>query len=655
MEIHNSYVENFNTLSETEIAQLEVLRISISSQVSGLGAVNKAQFENIQLLEDLIRKQEKEADARKKKIEQMKAEADAWNKVKQGALGAVSAIDSFTGSNLRMLTSLKGIGGELGKSAKDFEGLRSTLAVTTGYASKFNAEMYALASNKDIYLTVDESQKAIGALSTRMAEFNFLSKDGRVSLEKLTGTFMNLGVAPETTADALQLMTRGLGMQTEAAEAAAWSMRDLADATGQNLNVVISSFTQMLPQLSRYGLDADRIFKKLTKQARGLGTEVKDIFQVEELFDTYESAMSTTGKLNAQLGIQLNAMAIMGLEHGDRLSYVREQLGAYGIDVTTMIRRERQAVATILQTNEATVQTLFGDPIEARRLQKRREDSLKLNKAFMDSTKKMEIAFKQMSITLEPVLTVLMGAVGSMAELIRWVFTTAAGVVTPLIVASRTLIGVLDKVAAKFTSIAANVTKIAKFGSGALNVLGPLMYGATGYSEGVRQGRTTQDATVRGASILGGAAAGLKIGGSIVAPWMLGLSSTGFGAIPAAAITGVAMAGGAAIGAAGTAFGYDWLNPGPQVNDGQTLTNRSTSLVHNGKVSNVRSGEELRVGPVGSFAERYRAMAAMGSQEVTIKDSRPIQVVLPNGKVLAEAVMPGVTKAIGRKMGAVPV
>jgi hypothetical protein len=514
--------------------------------------------------------------------------------------------------------------------------------------------MYALASNKDIFLTVDESQKVIGALSTRMAEFNFLSKDTRVSLEALTGEFMNLGVAPETTADALQLMTRGLGMQATTAEATAWSMRDLADATGQNLNVVISSFTQMLPQLSRYGSDADRIFGKLTKQARGLGTEVKDIFQVEELFDTYESAMATTGKLNAQLGIQLNAMAIMGVEHGDRLSYVREQLGAYGIEFGTLIRREKQAVAAILKTNEATAQMLLGDSMEADSLRKKREDSLKLNKEFVDSTKKMEIAFKQMAITLEPVLTALMGAVGSMAELLRWVFTTAAGVVTPLIAASRTLIGVLTKVADKFKSIAAHVTKLAKFGSGALNFLGPLMYGATGYSEGVRQGRTTQDATVRGATVLGGAAAGLKIGGSLVAPWMLGLSSTGFGAIPAAAITGLAMAGGAAIGAGGAAFGYDLLSPGPQVNDGQTLTNRSTSLVHNGKVSNVRSGEELRVGPVGSFAQQYRAMAMGGSQEVTIKDSRPIQVVLPNGKVLAELVTPRVSKAIGNKMGPLP-
>ena len=121
---------------------------------------------------------------------------------------------------------------------------------------------------------------------------------------------------------------------------------------------------------------------------------------------------------------------------------------------------------------------------------------------------------------------------------------------------------------------------------------------------------------------------------------------------PLAGLALATLIGGA--GALGGAYGseklYDYMSPAPTVNDGETLTNRSTRLIHNGQVSNVRSGEELRVGPIGSFAQQYRAMASMGSQEVTIKDSRPIKIVLPNGKVLAEAVMPGVTKAVGKKL-----
>jgi hypothetical protein len=651
MELYNAQAELYISLTEDEKDALKSLGVQIKNRVDGLGEVERATLSQVQALEDLIARQKTETDERKQRLLDMKAEAEAWGKLKQGVRGTIAAIDRFTGSNIQMLISLKGMGGELGKSAKEFEGLRSTLAVTTGYASKFNDEMYALASNKDIYLTVDESQKALGALSTRMAEFNFLSRDGRESLEKLAGTFMNLGVAPETTADALQLMTRGLGMQTEAAESAAWALRDLADATGQNLNVVISSFTQMVPQLSRYGLDMDRIFGKLTKQARSLGTEVKDIFQIEELFDTYESAMSTTGKLNAQLGIQLNAMAIMGMKHGERLEYVRGQFGAYGIEFGSLIRRERQAVAGILQTDVATAQMLLGDTIEAHSLRKKREDSLKLNKEFVDSTKKMEIAFQQMSITLEPVLTAMMKSVGSMAEVFRWLFTTGVGVVTPMVLAARTLAAALGKVASKFASISKHISGIAKFGSGVIgNVLGPLLYGATGYSEGRRQGRSTADATGRGMSIGAGALAGGLAATTWAAPALLGLSTTGVGAVPAAIATALIGATGMAGGAVLAGLGYDTLSPGPQVNDGRTLTNRSTSLVHNGKVSNVRSGEELRVGPRGSFAEQYRAMAMAGSQEVTIKDSRPIIVQLANGKVLAEAVMPDVTKAVGKKM-----
>ena len=609
---------------------------------------NKVLQEQIRLLKELIEAEEEDIKAKKEQQKTLQENAKLTEKFTQSIKSAVSAIDSFTGANFTMLMSLRGMGRELGNSAKSFEGVRSTLAVTTGFASKFNDEMYALASNKDIYLTVEQSGQAIGALSTRMADFNFLSKDTRLGLLALTGEFMNLGVAPETTADAMQLFTRGMGLQTDAVYGAVEGLRDLADATGQNLNVVVSSFNKMLPQLARYGLRSDQVFQKLTKQARAAGVEVSEVFQIEEMFDTYESAMATAGKLNAQFGLQINAMDIMGKEHGERLEEVRREILSGGVMYDQLNRREQQMLATIFKIDEARARSIFGDPIEADNFMKREKDRLAQSQKFVDATQKMAVAFQQLAISMEPALTGMMTATAFVADTMRGLFSTMTGVVVPITVGFGKLSMSLKIVAERIGDAGSRMSKLASGASKFFNVLGPIMAGVGGTIQGFSQGRDAGDAMMRGAAGGLGAYGGMKLALLMGAKPIAGATSFH----PLAGLLAATLIGGA--GALGGAYGseklYDYMSPAPTVNDGETLTNRSTRLIHNGQVSNVRSGEELRVGPIGSFAQQYRAMASMGSQEVTIKDNRPIKIVLPNGKVLAEAVMPGVTKAVGKKL-----
>ena len=597
---------------------------------------NKVLQEQIRLLKELIEAEEEDIKKKKEQAAELKLQQEFYKRSNSALLGLLDTVDSFTGSNFKMLTSLKGLTTGLGQSARSFEEIRASLAVTTGYASKFNDQMYALAGNKQLYLTVEESNQVLGALSTQMAEFNFLSTDTQIALNNLAGEFMNLGVAPETTSQALQLMTRGMGLQAEAAGAAALSMRELADATGQNLNTVMTGFTQLLPQLSRYGMDADRIFKRMTKQARAAGVDVADVFKLEELFDTYESSMATVGKLNAQLGIQINAMEIMGSEHGSRLDKVRQQILASGIQYDLLHRREQQAMASIFQTDEAKTRALFGDPIEAARFLKDQKDRLAQTEKFIAATKRMAIAFEQMSISLEPLLTGTMEAVGATADFLRGFFATSAGVITPFIAGFHALTTAAQKLNIRLAETSQKLANLAGKAAYALKFLGPLISGLVAYNQSRQQGYDVGHAAGRGLTSASLGLAGFQLG--MKAP---------------VAHPGLKLLAGL-VGAAAFSYGgesaYDYMTGGPPIRDGETLTNQSTRLVHNGKVSNVRPGEELRVGPIGSFAQKYRAMASMGSQEVTIKDNRPIKIVLPNGKVLAEAVMPGVTKAVGRKL-----
>ena len=53
------------------------------------------------------------------------------------------------------------------------------------------------------------------------------------------------------------------------------------------------------------------MFEKLSKEARKLGISVKDAFDISEKFDTFEGAADLAGKLNAQIGLQLNSVELM--------------------------------------------------------------------------------------------------------------------------------------------------------------------------------------------------------------------------------------------------------------------------------------------------------------------------------------------------------
>ena len=249
---------------------------------------------------------------------------------------------------------------------------------------------------------------------------------------------------------------------------------------------------------------------------------------------------------------------------------------------------------------------------------------------------------------MEPALTGMMTATAFVADTMRDLFSTMTGVVVPITIGFGKLSMSLKIVAERIAETSSRMSKLASGASRFFSFLGPIMAGLGGTIQGFSQGRDAGDAMMRGAAgglgAYGGMKLGLLLGSKPIA------SATAFN--PIAGLITAAIIGG--LGAAGGAYGmeklYDYVSPAPTINDGETLTNRSTRLIHNGQVSNVRSGEELRVGPIGSFAQQYRAMASMGSQEVTIKDNRPIKIVLPNGKVLAEAVMPGVTKAVGKKL-----
>ena len=71
----------------------------------------------------------------------------------------------------------------------------------------------------------------------------------------------------------------------------------LAGRLGMPTGRLIEDFTKLGPKLARFGKDAKKEFSALAEQARKLGVDVSEAFDLAEAFDTFEGAADMAGYL----------------------------------------------------------------------------------------------------------------------------------------------------------------------------------------------------------------------------------------------------------------------------------------------------------------------------------------------------------------------
>jgi len=327
----------------------------------------------------------------------------AFKKNAEGVMDGKEAADSFIAGMISMAATI--------------EETNVALAKQTGFATALQQDVIDLASSHDgLYLSVSESREVVGALSTGFKMYNAQNKQTRREVNDLAGRFQVLGVDASATAAVIDQLNEGFGLTTAGAIAAAAELENLAIRTGMPLSSVVSDFQDLAPQMARFGSDGTRVFSRLSEQARTLGLTTRQAFDLSELFDTFESSADVAGKLNAQLGLQLNSVELMAASSEDRLKILRAEFDMEGMRFDQMSRRQRQMVAEILQTDVMTAERLLGDPMELRKFQKEQENNAERVKAFTTAMDKFRAVSEQLFINLEPLLTGVMSLFSGIAE-----------------------------------------------------------------------------------------------------------------------------------------------------------------------------------------------------------------------------------------------
>jgi hypothetical protein len=294
---------------------------------------------------------------------------------------------------------------------------------SSGAAGAYNAELIALEqTNRNNGISTQALGESYGALQANLTGFGVMAESERMRLGELGAQFAMAGVSGADFAGTLQTMTRGFGMSTAAATGMATEAMNLAQTLGKDVGQVMSELNQALPKLAAYGDDATRMFGELQKAAQRTGLEIGELMDMTSRYDTFDSAASAAGNLNAVLNSQ--SFSTMGFldavrDGGDSLTnYLTDTLKASGMAWESMDYYQRKAIANAGDMDVATLNNLMN--AEAQTAQERDraatlEEAMAAGRSLWDE---MSIAVKSFAIAVTPVVSALTTGLRGINEII---------------------------------------------------------------------------------------------------------------------------------------------------------------------------------------------------------------------------------------------
>jgi len=285
----------------------------------------------------------------------------------------------------------------------------------TGAGGKFDKTIASIVkNNRDMGMTFDKTTDALGSLTINLASFNDLSEGAINNLTLTTGALARLGVDTDTSTNLFNSMTKSMGVsETQAAEMTK-EMALMGGAIGSS-SKFIKGFNQAQSTLAVHGKKSIEIFSDLAAAARAAGVEVNTLLAVAGQFDTFESAATAAGKLNAVLGSQLSATEMLMMTEEDRIETLIRSVQASGTAFNQLDRFTQKAIAhSVGITDMAEANKIFGMSLGAyKRHRREMELSAQKEEAFnkaIEATIPLQEKFQSILIELVPFVDDLVDA-----------------------------------------------------------------------------------------------------------------------------------------------------------------------------------------------------------------------------------------------------
>jgi hypothetical protein len=298
-------------------------------------------------------------------------------------------------------------------------------AKATGLGKTFNSQIIALeASNRKFGVSASESAASFESLVGGLSGFALMGEEVQSALATEVAQLSELGVSAADSTGVFESLTRTFGFTATESIELTKQTETLAQELGISLGEAVSNLNAALPQLA--SLSANQVgpaFEALQKRAVETGLAVNDLIGIAGRFDTFDSAASAAGNLNAVLGTQMfDTMGLLEaqMEGPDAVVEQLRQglLGSVGsFEELTVF--QRKAIANASGLNEEEIRGLFNSKEVTEEQKKQAEEREKNLKAAMSLKDELMALVAEMSVALQPLLQLAKKIVSVFAEITK--------------------------------------------------------------------------------------------------------------------------------------------------------------------------------------------------------------------------------------------
>tara|TARA_Y100000592_G_scaffold10162_1_gene14358 strand:- start:6138 stop:8300 length:2163 start_codon:yes stop_codon:yes gene_type:complete len=292
---------------------------------------------------------------------------------------------------------------------------RKVLGTTTGLFGQFDQQLAnSVATAARFGKGVAEVGATIGSLANGMVSFTQMTEQNQKTLIDGSLALQQFGVNAETSAKANDLLIGSLNRTAEEAIGFQKDLIELGSEIGVSGSKLVSQFGDNAETLARFGDRAEEVFMNLAKTAKATGVEMNELFDLANKFNTFDGAASAVGRLNAQMGTNLDAMTLLTEEDPEKqVLMLRDAFLATGKSLQNMTKFEKMAAAEAMGMDLTVLEKFLGPKEEQTEADKNFEELTKKTQTFTD---KISALGKQFLTLFTPLISGLVDVLDFVGE-----------------------------------------------------------------------------------------------------------------------------------------------------------------------------------------------------------------------------------------------
>lgn len=325
----------------------------------------------------------------------------------------VNTLSNIRTQTIKYLMDLDEVSTSLGKTIGDTERYREVLNDSYRDLRFYN-------------ISLEDVSNSIQALAENIRGFSAAREEDQRHLVDYVAVLGRLGVGYDVAAKALSFYTDTLGRTKEESIGSISRILGLSETTGESFKKILSDFNSVTAEIAKYGNQATNVFVQMFATAKALKIETSQLLDVARQFDTFDSAATSVGRLNAILGGPfLNTIQLMNQNEGERIQTLNAAFKATGRNWQQLGKYEKQALAAAAGITDMNLaERLFNGSLEdsaryMRDVSIRQDELNERNKRAATLQEQFASIMSSLSVALKPVLDVLKGFLGIIADVMN--------------------------------------------------------------------------------------------------------------------------------------------------------------------------------------------------------------------------------------------